>query len=127
MSLNGNMIYCGAAGVSYAELDTTTEQEGLAAKVEGSDITKEDQKSVSSAASSGPLCPHSSLLSLQGVSITCGGFLFIQRPPAIAKDVRIPCTLFQPIQQCFWDLLLYVSQFEILRTIFHASARVVPC
>lgn len=39
-----------AAGVSYAELDTTTQQEGLAAKVEGSDITGEDQKSVSSTA-----------------------------------------------------------------------------
>lgn len=34
-------------GVSYADLDTKTEKEGLAATVEGSDISNEDQKSVS--------------------------------------------------------------------------------
>lgn len=33
-------------GVSYAALDTNTEQQGLAATVEGSDITNEDQTSV---------------------------------------------------------------------------------
>lgn len=35
-----------ATGASLAELDTATEQKGLGATIEGSDISNEDQKTV---------------------------------------------------------------------------------